>query len=420
MKKILLAICILLVASTSFVYGSQDFTGVLNGASYKIRVPDKDWNGTLVFYAHQYYNDPASYAQAEAAPGGAPMEDFLLSHGYALAGSTFRGTGWQVKEGTNDLIALSGLFNDLVGKPAKRILVGYSMGSLIALKSAEEVPLYDGVIPMCSLAGTLSGAVERESAFAFAYDTVFGWPSADWGPWHDVRDDLTFYGDVLSTFMGQLMDPSNIGKFEFIRRLLKLPEEGFYAADPPQYPAVFWLMAATTEVRAEVERRAKGPIYANADHVYLLTQSDKNVLLSLGIDADWLLESMNAGATISIRNPQTQYGEKYFDPTGDLRIPVLTVHSIKDQLYPAHFETQLLKKVQSASREDLFLQTYTEDFGHCTFTQEQLLAAIRAMESWLETGEKPDGNPNTSGFFPASKGFVAPSPDLLVWPIGKK
>ena len=146
MKRIILAFCILLVAVTSAAAGSQDFVGVLNDAPYKIRVPDEDkWNGVLLLYAHYYYTDPASYAQAEAAPGGAPMEEFLLAQGYALAGSSFRGSGWQVKEGTFDLIALSGLFNDLVGKPKKRILMGFSMGSLIALKSAEEVPLYDGV-----------------------------------------------------------------------------------------------------------------------------------------------------------------------------------------------------------------------------------------------------------------------------------
>ena len=204
-------------------------------------MPDEDkWNGVLILYAHYYYTDPASYAQAEAAPGGVPMEEFLLAQGYALAGSSFRGSGWQVKEGTFDLIALSGLFNDLVGKPKKRILMGFSMGSLIALKSAEEVPLYDGVLAMSSLAGLKSGAGERDGSFAFAYATVFGWP-ANWGTWYDVKDDLSFSNDVLPVFGYQLYllqqnDPVTIAKFEFIRRLLKLPYEGFYAVIHRSFP----------------------------------------------------------------------------------------------------------------------------------------------------------------------------------------
>ena len=94
MKRILLVFCMLLVGVTSAAaVGSQDFTGVLDGAPYKIRVPG-NWNGVLLLYAHWYYLGPPP-PEAEAAPGG--MEDFLLSHGYALAGSSFRGSGWQVK-----------------------------------------------------------------------------------------------------------------------------------------------------------------------------------------------------------------------------------------------------------------------------------------------------------------------------------
>lgn len=414
MKKILPALCILLVASSAIVHGSQDFSGALNGAPYKIRVPE-NWNGVLLLYAHWYYMAPP--LDTEAAPPG--MEDFLLSHGYALAGSAFRGSGWQVKEGTQDLIALAGLFNDLVGKPAKRILVGYSMGSVIALKSAEEVPLYDGAIPMCSIAGANPVFGGREAAFAFAYASAFGWP-AEWGTWYDARDGLSFFGDVYSLLLSQLTDPANFGKFEFIRLLLDLPIEGFYSVPPPGLPTVVFLMAGVTEGKAELETRAKGFIYQNYDHVYSLTQPEKDYLFSLDVDADWILESMNAGTTISARKPQTQYADQYFTPTGDLRIPVINVHSTGDHWYPAHFESRILDKVRAASREDLFLQVYTGDFGHCTFTREQLLAAIRGMESWLETGEKPDGNPNTSGFFTGDKGFVVPAPELLVWPIGRK
>lgn len=436
MKKLIIALCVLLVAAAPAAAGApQIFEGVLNGAPYKILVPET-WNGTLVFYAHLYYNDPVSYSHAEAAPGGEPMENFLLSNGYALAGSTFRGTGWQVKEGTQDLIALKGLFNDLVGKPAKRILVGYSMGSLIALKSAEEVPLFDGAIPMGSLAGTTSAEFDRESAFAFAYATLFGWP-ANWGTWYDVRDDMTFLGDVYLPFLGQLTNPANIGKFEFIRLLLKLPLYGYYPnpEDPAtgmypggQYPSVLWMMWAATEARAEVERRAMGYVYGNADHVYSLTPEEKYYLNFIDyfipgaepVDADLYLDSMNAGTSVTLMNPQKKYAEKYFDPTGDLRIPVLSVHSVNDHHVPAYFETRLLEKVRAASREDRFLQVYTDGFGHCTFTQEQLLAAIRAMESWLDTGEKPDADPTTSEFFPASRGFVVPTQEQLIWPIGKK
>jgi pimeloyl-ACP methyl ester carboxylesterase len=418
MKRIILAFCILLIAVTSAAADSQDFVGVLNDAPYKIRVPD-NWNGVLLLHAHMYYVYPESYIQAEAAHGGVQAEDFLLSHGYALAGSTFRGTGWQVKEGTEDLIALSRLFDSLVKKPKKRILMGYSMGSLIALKSAEEVPLYDGVIPMCSLAGSVP-VNERDGGFAYAYDAAFGWP-ADWGTWYDARDGLSvlYDIDVYNHFLGQLMDPSNIGKFEFIRLLFDLPLYGFYPLPPPeQYPAgqvptMSQLMFAITDARADIEARAGGASYGNAGLKYSLTPEEKAYLASLGVNADQLLYQMNSNATISLAKPQKQYMEKYFDPTGDLLMPVLSVHSKNDHLYPAHFETRLLDKVQSEDGEDLLLQVYTEEFGHCTFTPEQQLAAVVAMEEWLHKGRKPKSE------FLKGLGF---DPDYVPpeWPIGKK
>ncbi len=98
MKKALLAF--LMVLSVSAAATGADYAGIHNGAPYKIRVPD-NWNGHLLLYAHGYGYlerwNPATqfdYSYADAAPSGALMEDFLLSQGYALAGSVFRGTGW--------------------------------------------------------------------------------------------------------------------------------------------------------------------------------------------------------------------------------------------------------------------------------------------------------------------------------------
>jgi len=416
MKRIFLAFCILLVAVAPATAESRLFQGNLNGAAYKILVPDEDiWNGVLLLHAHWYYQTSIFPTEAEAAHSAA-LESFLLDRGYALAGSTFRGTGWQVKEGTEDLKALSDLFNELVEKPKKRILMGYSAGSIIALKSAEEVPLYDGVMSMCSVIGN-GPAVDRDGGVAYAYASAFGgWPSG-WGTWYDARDGLTFYGDVLPYLLGQL-DPinnpdyyANLAKFEFIRLLFNLPLDGFY--QPPSQsipsqpidarPALAFLMYATTEVKGEIEAKAKGYFYENAGRSYALSTSDIAYLAYLGLDATPLLNQMNQEATLTAAKPQKQYGAKYFDPTGDLIMPVLSVHSKNDHIYPTYFETRLLEKVQDTSSEELLLQVYTNDFGHCMFTNDQTLSAIKAMEKWLDTGQKP--NPGDDTLFPTSEGF---------------
>ena len=134
-----------------------------------------------------------------------------------------------------------------------------------------------------------------------------------------------------------------------------------------------------------------------------LSPEKKVYLATLGVNADQILGQMNNGATISAAKPQRQYGKKYFDPTGDLIMPVLSVHSKYDHVYPTYYESKLLEKVQSAASEDLLLQVYTDDVGHCSFTNEQSLRAIQAMEKWLATGKKPNSSDDT--LFPTSEGF---------------
>jgi len=294
MKKLALALCMLFVATTS-VYG-QDFIGMLNDAPYKIRVPE-NWNGELLVYAHGIYYlerwNPATqfdFSYADAAPGGQAMEEFLLSRGFALAGTTFRGTGFQVKEGTHDLVSLVGLFKHLVGRPSRTILIGYSMGSLIALKSAEEVPIYDGVIAGCTIGSGTTKIQDLAGVGALAYATLFGWP-AGWGTWDDVRDDIDFNDEVVPVLMSQLSDPNNIPKFEFLRVLfgggtrLGDPMDGYY--ENPGW--LFLIMFGITEARGELEARAKGPIVQNVDHVYTLSDADKGYLMWLSDSGriDW-------------------------------------------------------------------------------------------------------------------------------------
>lgn len=436
MRKILLAFCILLLAVAPATAATQKFEGVLDGAAYKILVPD-NWNGELLMYAHGYgYTERLDmskwydYSYADAAPDtyvgpdGKHMDDILLERGYALAGTAFRGSGYQFKDGMHDLISLAGLFNGLVGKPSRTILIGYSMGGLMALKSAESVPIYDGLIAACAISSGASKSTELFGAFAMGYDMLFGWPPAgwtfDWGKWYDVRNDIDFNTEVLPVLLAQL-DPAspnyleNIGKFEFLRVLLGYPLPGFY--DIP-LPWVATTMFFTTEVRGIIETQAKGPVVQNADHVYQLSDPDRAYLKAIGYAdplIDFLLYEMNARTAATAGNPQRHYGEKYADPTGDFRRPVVSIHSIYDGIAPVAGESLLRDVVTAAHKEEMVVQAFTDGVYHCGFSPDQLLSAIDAMEHWLDEGNKPGPE-----FFPQGVGFLPPGYQPPPWPIGNK
>jgi photosystem II stability/assembly factor-like uncharacterized protein len=91
-------------------------TGTLaDGATWQARVPT-DWNGTLLLYSHGY-RQPGS--QNLASDTSDPVTaGWLLGHGYAIAGSSYAGTGWAVKEALTDQLATLDAVTAQLGQPS--------------------------------------------------------------------------------------------------------------------------------------------------------------------------------------------------------------------------------------------------------------------------------------------------------------
>ncbi len=70
-------------------------TGELNGAAFKIEVPEK-WNGGLVMYVHGYSAVPIRYDN----PKPNPVLGAFLEEGYAVAQSGYKAGGWAIQVDT--------------------------------------------------------------------------------------------------------------------------------------------------------------------------------------------------------------------------------------------------------------------------------------------------------------------------------
>ena len=405
---------VLSMGSASAMACQVNLEGTLNRAHYKLRIPH-DWNRTLILYAHGYSYLERDAGQgdlsyADAAPGGSVMEDYLLANGYAVAGSTFSSDGWAVDEGMSDTRALRNYFVSRF-HPDRIILVGYSMGSIIALKSAETRPSeYDGVIAGCSIGSGTTQIFDAMGDLALAYDVALGWPDT-WGSPQTVDPSLNFWTDVLPGLGASLSDPNNMGKFEFIRVLFDMPMEGFYAA--PQSFMIFD-MFFDTQARSEMQARAGGPTVDNSTHYYSMSEEKKEYLRYFGVDSNVLLAKMNARTDMARSKKVGRYLRQNADFNGRLKMPVITLRNTVDGITPSWHDTAYLETVETAGRTDRLLQVFANGLNHCRFSPEQLLKTIKAMESWLDTHRKPG-----MYMFPEQDGFVhdfKPSP----WPVGTK
>ena len=273
------------------------------------------------------------------------------------------------------------------------------MGSQVALALAEQTAgHFDGYLAACAVAAGAPRAWDGAVATSLAYQVAFGWNNA-WGSVGDVRDDLDFDTEVLAKMIPEVSNPLNFGKFEFIRLVTGAAPLGFPA---PVYPS--WIltnMFFATEARAELERRAGGPVGQNLTHVYTLSTADKAYLALFGVNADALLAQMNAGRTIAAEPSARNYVKHWADFSGQIKKPVLTLHTQTDSLVPPSHESAYATTVATAGRSALLAQTFTGGIGHCNFTGPQLLTALGALDSWVATGTAP-----TAATFPAALGFL--------------
>lgn len=383
--------------------GPLQLQGVLDGAPYVIKVP-ATWNGTLLVFAHGY-RDKADHPgevddrSAPASPSPA-LDPLLLSLGYALAGTAYRDNGWAVEEGLQDVVTLTSFFRDQVANPDRTILWGFSMGSVIALKTLERHGgLYDGAIAGCAVGAGATRTLDLAADLALAYDVAFSWPSS-WGEPGRVRADLDFETEVLPVLAAQLGEPASLGRFEFLRLVNRLPLAGFY----PARGGPNWLltdMFFITEALAELQRRAGGAVVQNLDHHYSLAAADIAYLNALGVDAEGLLAQMNARTTIAADTDARNYLEHNADYTGKIKHPILTMHTTVDGFVPTSGEGVYESLIAAAGRSGQLVQVYTSSVSHCGFTGTQLVTAVRAVDDWIATGTPPP-----AAAFPAAVGFV--------------
>ena len=394
---------------------SLDLSGEINGAPYRIRVPEV-WNGTLLVFAHGY-RDKADHPgeidnrNADVAPSAA-LEAPLLAQGFALAGTAYKDNGWAIGDAIQDVKNLAVFFRENVAPPQRTILVAASLGTFVGYKSMEQFGgIYDGALCLCSAGAGATRLWDSGVPLYLAYDVVFGIPPS-WGTVGEVRNDIDFDTEVLAKLGPELGNIANFPKFEFIRLVAKNPGRGITPPPPPAfYPG--WALTDFfffTEARAELQRRAGGPIVQNLDQNYTLTAAEKAYLAGIGLPTpvvDAWLAQMNTRRNIEAEPSARNYVRNNTDFNGKIRHPILTVHTIIDPLLVVANESAYAELNAAAGKEDLLFQTFTTGVGHCNLTGPQILTSIGAIDLWVRTGVRPQPAqfPGALGFNPA---FVPP------------
>ena len=381
--------------------GPTTIAGTLpDGATYLLEVPSP-WNGTLLLYSHGYVV-PGSANPAHDV-GDAATRSFLLASGFALAGSSYATTGWALHEALPDQIAVLDQFASQVGAPARTIAWGHSLGGIITAGLIQRYPdRFDGALPMC---GVLSGGVgtwNQALDGAFAFQTLL---AAGTGlEVVHIGQPFANLGLAEQVLAAAQATPQGRARIALAAALSDTPGWFFATTPEPADPVAqeanqfLWMEMVDFPFifafRAELEARAGGNPSWNTGVDYreqLERSADRREVEALyrqaGLDLDVDLRALRAAPRVAADPSAVDYlaGNIVFD--GQIRVPVLAMHTSGDGLVSVQNESAYRKVVREAGNGRLLRQVYVHRAGHCTFTPAETLAALQALVRRLDSGK---------------------------------
>lgn len=428
-----------------------------SGADFDIILPD-DWNGTLAIFSHGLArvsagagpsatpsaattspDDDASSASPnpptatssptaparpprrdgpELAPrwaqGDRSVADVMLQAGYAIAGAAPSRPGWSVPQQVTAAEELHDYFTEHIGQPNRVYVWGEATGGLASVRLAETNPGWvSGTLAMCA---PLSGPVRT---YNLALDVAYAvrqlldpdLPLSGFASLDEARQALDrAIRRVRQAAVGR---PAEQAKVVLVAAVGVLPthsrtHDGATLADQIQanVAGIENLLEQATLERHELELQVGGNPSGNAgtDYDQRISEAQRAQIDSLvpGITTRYLdrLRADRVAADPAAAERAAEMG----DPSGELEVPVLTLHNRYDPVYVIQNESAYAEVVAAAGPEaqgNLVNLTVfppsrystgtpaPEGAGNCNFEPRTLFGALVLLNRWVRGGEYP-------------------------------
>jgi len=357
------------------------------GAGWAAEMPAR-WNGTMLLYSR-------GYSPTLGAPDVAPkqMRQMLLDAGFALAASDYGAGGWSVEEAVPAQLATIAAFSRAYGKPKRIIAWGSSMGGLVTTALAElPRPAIDGALAMCASIGGAVGMMNMALDGAYAFRTLIA-PAAGIRL-VSVDDDRANAGRVDTALTAAMRTPEGRARVALAGVLAGIP--GWTSSDRAE-PRLSDYEAQVDEIgrsfvrgvflpRGDQEQRSGGAFSWNTaiDYRAQLALSGRRAMVealyrTARLDLDDDLRTLNGGDRVAARPSAVDYLIRHYTLNARPTVPLLAVQMIGDGLT----SPSLQRGYADAAQGSDVRSAYVRGAGHCTFTPQLTLAAIRYLDERL-------------------------------------
>ena len=355
--------------------GITRYDGVIGGENlYAFLVPD-DWNGELVVYAHGFVDSFEPLVLPEKDHVNA-IRDEIVAMGFAWAYCSYRENGLAVKDGAWATGQLNNLFVATVkAKPTHTWLMAHSLGGLIGVELTETHPReYDGMVTLSGMVGGTKAELDYLANVRILFD--FFYPGVLPGTVIDAPEALDFNLDVIYPVMVAVQtDPTGFG---IICRIAQTPLPG--STNEELMESLLTALIFNFRGIGDILERTNGacPI-DNFDTVYTTPYP--------GMLPPELLAMINAGVQRYDRSiPTDELFDRYYEPNGELRIPMISMHNRFDPVVPLFHEDLYAAKVAAAGNSHNLELRVVERYGHTDFPVEE--AVQEAAEALMDLREK--------------------------------
>jgi len=337
----------------------------------QVCIPPVGWNGQLVIYAHGFVAPQlplALPADELAVIGGNVTLAALLQSGFAFATTSFRKNGYAIEQGAEDIDQLLRYFKKTFVAPGslkKTYLVGGSDGGLIATRLIEQfAQTYDGALSLCAPMGGAAYQANYLGDFRVVFDYFF--PSV-------FRDEFKAFevpalayqnwGNLSAGYVQDIatalaLNPSAASQLFNVTRVALNPQDLSGSALQAALGLLFYSIWETPDLVAT----ARGIPYDNRLTFYLGSSND----FALNFGVERVASDANARS----------YLRHFYQPTGKLRQPLVSLHTVFDPVVPFNHELVYLGLTTLAGHRQNLTILPTTSYGHCNFQPAEVLGAF--------------------------------------------
>jgi pimeloyl-ACP methyl ester carboxylesterase len=338
-----------------------------SGAIYRICMPTFGWNGDLLVYAHGYVaaNKPVGIPEDQLNLGGTYIPDAANFLGYAFATTSYSVNGLAIRQGLPDLVDLVRIFRAQHPTLRRVVLIGVSEGGLITTLATEQYPaVFNGGLAACGPIGDFRRHANYVGDFRAVFDYFF--PGLIPGSPVSIPDDLIANWDTYytTTVVPVITAPGSAISVTQLLDVTGVPyTPGDQATIAEGISQELWYNVQGTN---DAVNKLGGQPFDNHDRVYAGSLNDA---------------ALNAGVQRFTASPAALAElEAHYQTAGRPLVPLVTLHTTKDQTVPYWHETLYRAKVTANNWTFRHDNVAIERYGHCNFTVNEVVAALQLLQ----------------------------------------